>query len=282
MPFFSPLRYPGGKGRLGEWMAELMRYNKLNGGWYAEPYAGGAGIALHLLLKGYVKEIYINDLNLGIYALWKTILEDCDELINLIQKKPITIDERKNQFKKIMNPNSYTTTELGFATLYLNRTSKSGIITGGPIGGHAQRGRWKVDARFNKRNIIKRIELINKYNKNIILHNKDALEFLNNELPNNTNGLIYLDPPYFASGKDLYQNDYNRNDHYDISKFIYKLNYPWILTYDDTPEIENIYNWVKGGRFNIYYTVNNKKRRNSTELIFYNYLNLKPQPYSKR
>ena len=49
---------------------------------------------------------------------------------------------------------------LGFATFFLNRTNYSGVITGGPIGGFEQKGQWKIDARFNKKSLIDRIERI--------------------------------------------------------------------------------------------------------------------------
>ena len=48
--------------------------------------------------------------------------------------------------------------ELGFATLFLNRTNRSGIIGGGVIGGKQQHGAWGLDARFTKSDLVQRIK----------------------------------------------------------------------------------------------------------------------------
>ena len=157
--FYSPLRYPGGKSKLEPLMEMLIKQTGHSGGIYVEPFAGGAGIALELLEKGIVKEIVINDLDKGIYSFWKAILTETDRFIDDIRNVALTIDEWNRQRTIIDNCGKYSY-ELGFATFYLNRTNRSGIIKGGVIGGIEQSGSWKMDARFNRETLIERINKI--------------------------------------------------------------------------------------------------------------------------
>lgn len=202
--FYSPLRYPGGKGKLAPLMELLIKQTGHCGGTYIEPFAGGAGIALELLEKEIVKDIVINDLDKGIYSFWRAILTETDRFINDIQTVELTISEWNKQREKINNCSRYSY-DLGFATFYLNRTNRSGIIKGGVIGGLKQSGKWRIDARFNRENMIKRIIKIASKKKHIHLYNKDVDSFIKNYLPKyEQNAFVYFDPPYFEKGKQLY------------------------------------------------------------------------------
>ena len=204
--FYSPLRYPGGKGKLEPFMEILIEQTGHIGGTYIEPFAGGAGIALELLEKNIVNEIVINDLDKGIYSFWKAILTETDRFVENIRNVPLNIDEWNRQ-RAILDDNSKYSYELGFATFYLNRTNRSGIIKGGVIGGVEQNGNWKMDARFNRDDLIKRILKIAKRKKNIHIYNKDVSSFVQNYLPRyEDNAFVYFDPPYFGKGKQLYLN----------------------------------------------------------------------------
>lgn len=283
MPFYSPLRYPGGKGRLGSWMAELLRANGISGGWYAEPYAGGAGVALHLLLEGYVRRVYINDIDPAIYSFWRAVLDEPEVMMERVRNVPITLNERARQQAILQSPNEHTTLDVGFAALFMNRTSRSGILRGGPIGGKKQTGHWGLDARFNRKNLAARIRQIALFRNRIHLTGLDALDFLGSlphveEVP----GLIYLDPPYFHQGGELYRNAYNNDDHEAVAEVVRGLRHPWIVTYDDTKEVEHLYDWAEGGRFEIYYTANPLNSRHASELIYHGGLRIDPAPYSRR
>lgn len=283
MAYLSPLRYPGGKGRLGAWLADLMRHNEISGGCYVEPYAGGAGAALHLLLMGYVSNIVINDIDPAIYAFWWAVLNDTDRMLTKLRSTPVTLEERERQLDIYSRPSEHSLTDLGFATLFLNRTSRSGILSGGVIGGKAQNGRWLLDARFNKEALEKRIRLIARHRSFISLHSKDALEFLReirDDLPRRT--LIYLDPPYYHKGGHLYRNAYEPADHAAVAKTVREMVVPWLTTYDDAAEIEKLYAWAAGGRFEIYYSASDQARRKATELIYYGGVKLPCLPYSRR
>ncbi|WP_406676401.1 DNA adenine methylase [Moorella sp. ACPs] len=282
MPFATPLRYPGGKGRLGPWLGELVRYNRISGGWYVEPYAGGAGAAIYLLLEGYVDHIVINDIDPLIYAFWWAVLNDTDNLLRLINDTPITIDSWHKQKKVYASPEQYSTTEVGFATFFLNRTNRSGILTAGVIGGQGQKGHYKLDARFNKKELSRRIQRIAMRRRHISIYQLDALELLNkliDDLPKKT--LIYLDPPYYNKGSLLYKNYYKENDHIKVAEKIKGLKLPWVLTYDDCEPIRFLYRGYPSVKFSLHYSTN-LKRPKATEIMFYGNLDLHAPPRLRR
>ena len=175
----SPLRYPGGKSQLASFVANLININNIKNCTYIEPFSGGAGIAIELLLTNKVKRIVLNDYDKSIYSIWYSILNHTDKLISLIENTPITIDswyEQKNIHEK--NKNFRNSLQNGFSTLFLNRTNRSGIINAGPTGGYSQKGNYKLDCRFNKVDIIKKIISIAEEKKRIDLYQKDALALI--------------------------------------------------------------------------------------------------------
>ncbi len=265
---YSPLRYPGGKGKLEPFMELLIRQTGHLGGTYIEPFAGGAGIALELLEKEIVGDIVINDFDKGIYSFWRAILSDTDRFINDIRNIGLTIDEWNRQRQIIDNCNRYSY-ELGFATFYLNRTNRSGIIKGGVIGGAEQNGNWRMDARFNRESLIERIIKIARRKKNIHLYNKDVNSFIQNYLPRyQQNAFVYFDPPYFGKGKQLYLNFFSYDDHVRIQKMIAnQVNCDWVITYDDVQEIADIYQNHILKRFDLNYSA--AVKRKASEIIIF-------------
>lgn len=266
--FTSPLRYPGGKGMLANFAKLLISLNKLNGGDYVEVYAGGAGIAWALLFDGYVKHVHINDVSKPIYSFWKSVLKHTDELCQLIQDTPITIEERTRQKLVQSTPKEHSILDLGFSTFFLNRTNRAGILKGGVIGGKDQSGKWKLDARFNKIDLIARIRKIANYSSKIRLHNKDAAIFIKEQLPKiPINSLVYLDPPYFAKGNSLYENYYSNEDHAIIANLVSKINQPWIVSYDNVEPIANLYKKYRSLKYKLSYSV--RDRYAGSEIIFF-------------
>ena len=267
--FYSPLRYPGGKGKLTPLIKLLIDMHGHRGGTYIEPFAGGAGVAIELLEKGVVSEIVINDLDKGIYSFWRAILEETDRFLEQVSRVPLTIDEWKKQRSICFRNNKKYSFELGFATFYMNRTNRSGIIKAGVIGGMEQSGLWKLDARFNREDLIFRIKKIAENKSKIHLYNKDIKSFLEKYIPKyEDNAFIYFDPPYFNKGKQLYLNFFNYNDHIRIEKLIGNtVNCDWIITYDDEPTIEKIYEKYCIRRIELNYSV--AKKRKANELIIF-------------
>ena len=273
--FYSPLRYPGGKGKLEPFMELLIKQTGHVGGTYMEPFAGGAGIALELLEKGIVNDIVINDLDKGIYSFWRAILTETDRFVNDIRNIELTIDEWNRQKKIVENCSRYSY-ELGFATFYLNRTNRSGIIKGGVIGGTEQAGNWRMDARFNREDLVERIVKVASRKKHIHLYNKDANSFIQNYLPKyQQNAFVYFDPPYFEKGKQLYLKFFSYDDHVRLERMINtQVNCDWVITYDDVQEIADIYQNHILRRFDLNYSA--AVKRKASEIIIFRRQNMIP------
>lgn len=268
--FYSPLRYPGGKNRLAKFIAQICVDNNIRGH-YVEPYAGGASVALYLLLEGKVDRITINDYDRSIYAFWYSVLNHTDKLCELIEKTDITIENWLKMRDVQKRKENAGILELGFSTFFLNRTNRSGIIDAGVIGGIRQNGSYKMDCRFNKEELIKRIKLIAAHKKSISLYNEDALELVKRVKveSNNSNTIFYFDPPYYLKGPRLYKNSYNNEDHKKVSQEIKKIKkIHWIVSYDNTAEIKSFYSFVKNRfEFNLTHTAFRTKR--GEEILFF-------------
>jgi DNA adenine methylase len=261
----TPLRYPGGKTQLSPFVSELLRSNDLFQCVYCEPFAGGAGIAVKLLLDGTISEAWINDIDPAIYAFWFSVLNSTDELCKRIEKTTVDIPEWQKQ-KKIYANERTNLLKLGFATLFLNRTNRSGILKGGVIGGINQTGNYGIDCRFNKAELIRKIRRIALYKDQIHLTCTDARTYLSTgikKLPQHS--LINIDPPYYKAGPDLYTNSYQHRDHELLSKTIQSLSHHWMLTYDDVLEIRAMY--PNSRQFNKSLTYYAQVKRSAVELL---------------
>ena len=256
----SPLRYPGGKSSLLKAVSSILRSNQLDRGHYVEPFAGGAGLALSLLFKGNVGELHLNDVDPAIAAFWRTVLEDADVLIEMMHATPVTIEQRQVQREKYLT-HECSQTELAFATLFLNRVNRSGIIrTGGVIGGLAQTGNYLIDCRFNKADLESRIRRIARYKSRIHFSSLDANAFLidiEGTLPKRS--LIYADPPYFQKGAELYTSSFRPADHGKFRDTLTAIETPWILTYDNVPEIRSLYEDLPQQAFDLFYSAQTKR-----------------------
>ena len=267
MQFVSPLRYPGGKGRLTQFVADLMDANGLTGGHYVEPYAGGAGVAIALLRLEYASHVHINDLNRSVHAFWACVLDDTEALCRRISRSRASIAQWKRQ-RAIQDDASAEPLDLAFSTFFLNRVNRSGIIRGGVIGGKDQTGPWKLDARYNKTDLIDRIQRIANLRHRISLYNLDANILLGSVLPKvPRRSLVYLDPPYFVKGKGLYEDHYDHDDHLAISLRVARLKQPWIVSYDNVPQIRAMYREWRCQTFGLRYSAHT--RREGAEVVFF-------------
>ncbi|WP_082479065.1 DNA adenine methylase [Methylobacterium sp. Leaf102] len=266
--FSSPLRYPGGKGRLTQFVADLIDTNGLSGCDYVEPYAGGAAIAITLLYLEYASHIHLNDINKSVFAFWYSVLNNPEELCRLVQDTSINIEEWNRQRAVQFDPAS-DKLALGFSTFFLNRTNRSGIIKGGVIGGKSQLGEWKLNARFNSKELARRIEKVASYSSRISLYNLDAVDLISSiipALPKKT--LIYLDPPYYVKGKGLYENHYCHEDHVKIASTVKSgISTPWIVSYDNVDPIKMLYEDKRQTTFGIWYTAG--KKHSGKEVMIY-------------
>ena len=263
----SPLRYPGGKSKLFPFVSQLISQNALFGHTYCEPYAGGAGLALRLLSEGYVSRIWLNDYDPGIYSFWNSVLNHTDTFCSLLEQTEIDIDQWHKQSAIWKGGLAQGELALGFATYFLNRTNRSGIIEGaGPIGGYAQSGDWKLDVRLIKRRQIANIREIARHRRSITLTNLDAVELLPTCLGDNST-FTYLDPPYYVKGRKLYKNFYEHHDHEVIASILDShRNSAWMLSYDDVQQIRSIYENFVPTTYQLSYSAGRKGQ--GSEVIF--------------
>ncbi len=260
--FKAPLRYPGGKRTLYKIVSAILRENALLDGHYVEPYAGGAGLAIELLLREQVQHIYLNDADPHIFAFWYSLLDRTDDFVQLISSATMSVDEWRRQRAVYLQVDLHSTLDVGFSTFFLNRCNRSGILGGRPVGGLDQSGPWKIDARFHKKNLIHRIETIALYRDRIHIFGLDAEAFLKcqeiRDLPPEKT-LIYLDPPYYVMGRELYLNNYRHADHLSLSYLIKLLAHKWLLSYDSVPEIRAMYQDRRTSGVSLYYRANARK-----------------------
>lgn len=232
--YLSPLRYPGGKGRLTYFVGCLISSQPRRARIYIEPFAGGAGVALGLLHGEYVEEVVLNDLDIGIAAFWRAVLDQPNELAYLIGSCLPTIDEWHRQ-NEIYRSREGDDLQLGFATFFLNRTNRSGILDARPIGGLEQRGKWGIDARWNAEQLSSRIRRIARYRSRVTVCQQDGTELARAHI-DDPEAFIYADPPYLSSGDDLYFKSFSWDSHRSLAETL-RNGRGWILTYDDDPRI---------------------------------------------
>lgn len=268
--FYSPLRYPGGKNKIVNFIKLILKKNELTGGTYVEPYAGGASVALTLLIDDFVKDIIINDYDRSVYAFWYSVINNTNELCDLIENTDVSIDNWKIQKQVQINKEKVGLLELGFSTFFLNRTNRSGIIKAGVIGGNEQLGNFKIDARYNKGDLISKIRLISMYSDNISLYNLDMITLIKKLKPTlPTNSFIYFDPPYYCKGKDLYVNHYQHKDHLLVAKLINGIRNPhWIVSYDNVTEVKEMYKNKQTLKYKLSYSAINARK--GSELLIFN------------
>jgi DNA adenine methylase len=256
---YTPLRYPGGKAKLANFVKGLIATNRLWDCEYVEPYCGGAGIAIELLRGEFVSRIRINDLDPAINCFWRAVMYHTDELCGRISKVRLSVPTWRRQRAILQRVDEHSTVEVGFAAFFLNRVNRSGILRAGPIGGLDQTGAWLIDARFNRAALIETISLIAEYGERITVDSADAAEFLRRAREwAGPETLIYLDPPYVVQGKRLYRNSYTAQDHAEIAGEVAKLRCPWIVSYDSEPLIRKLYAGYRSMTYGIGYSANER------------------------
>lgn len=267
----SILRYPGGKSQLSGFINHIISINNIEDPVYCEPFCGGAGIAFTLLLESKVMKVVLNDYDISIYSIWNAAFHEPDYLVHKIQNVNINIEEWKYQhniYNKLKDSKIYSR-ELAFAAFFLNRTNRSGIITGGPIGGMQQKSKYLIDCRFNKRHLIEKIMALSAHADKVCLYHEDGIDFIANILPNfdKEKMFIFFDPPYYKQGQALYKNKLPDSYHLNLAISIQQLHdYKWITTYDNTEYIQSLYSEMNGFIYCLQYSANMKRKEK--ELLY--------------
>lgn len=255
----TPLRYPGGKQRLSAFLGEIIRANGIESGHYVEPYAGGAGAAMNLLLGNHVSHVHLNDSCHGVYAFWRSVLTNADKLCKKVLNTPLSVDEWRRQQRIFAHSSEHSQLDVGFSFFYLNRCNRSGIVaTAGLIGGVRQAGNWKMSARFPRKALVGRIDDIAEAADRITLKNWDAERFLRDHVATLpvVNTLVYCDPPYFHKAKRLYANYYTPADHARIAGQIQRLLHSWVVSYDSAREVIAHYAQRRWFEYDLQYNAN--------------------------
>jgi DNA adenine methylase len=268
--YLSPLRYPGGKAALAPFIAHVLAENGLGGCSYYEPFAGGAGAALKLLQTGLVSDIHLNDADVRLFALWKTILNESERFAEAVSASSVSIPEWRKQLKICTNPRGYSHFQIAYATFYLNRCNRSGVILGSrPIGGMSQNGPYTMAARFNRLALATRLRTLGAYRGAVTIHNLDALDFVKSYVPkgrSRSQVFVYLDPPYFNKGSRLYLNYYSTREHVAMARYLQsQIRLHWLVSYDDEPFIAELYAPMVRAKIRVDYSL--QARRQSSELI---------------
>lgn len=265
--FLSPLRYPGGKLKVVDYVKRLFEVNDLMDGTYIEPYAGGASVALSLLFSEYASKIKINDIDRSIYAFWHSVLNETEAFCRMVADTPVNMETWHAQREVQQHKQEVELLVLGFSTFFLNRTNRSGILSGGVIGGKEQTGNFKIDARFNKEDLIERIESVAEYADRIELTSMDAVELIKSIKKPTEKTFCYLDPPYYVKGRDLYLNYYDDDDHRAIAKAIKKYKGKWIISYDAVVFIRELYKDYRQKEYYLSYSAGNPAK--GKEIVVY-------------
>lgn len=239
--------------------------NDLFGCSYFEPFAGGAGAALRLLGEGIVSELHLNDVDPCITAFWRAVLHEPERFADAIGSVPVNMEEWKRQQSVCRSADTTAPFELGFATFYLNRCNRSGILFGAaPIGGRAQTGKWKMDVRFYRKSLAERVRAVAQKRDRIHVTNMDAREFLVKRLPRGWERkrvFAYLDPPYYSNGNRLYLNFYEDQDHRELSRYLQRQGtLPWVMSYDDAPFIRDLYATCTISHLSLQHSLQQKKQ----------------------
>lgn len=241
----NPLRYPGGKRFLVDYVADLIQASRRTGTTIHEPFAGSAAVSLEMLNRGLVKGAVLVEKDPLIYSFWRAVVEQPEELCSRIDDLQITIDtwNKLEHFRSAETPLGGNALDLGLAGLFFNRTNYSGIIMANPLGGKNQTSEYTLDCRFNKERVKEQIMLVAEFREQITVEWADGIRYLHGNRRAITEGdhFVYVDPPYYEKGQSLYRYSFTDSRHKRLATLLRKCDFPWLLSYDNHPFIQNLY-----------------------------------------
>lgn len=280
----NPLRYPGAKRSLTDYVDGLLTANHLQGCCFFEPYAGSAVVGLGLLQHHRIANLVLCEKDILLYAFWECVFNHPDVLCNRIVDTPITLEtwQRLNIYRQITALDQANLLDLGFAGLFFNRTNFSGILKANPIGGINQTSQYDISCRFNKAKVIEIIRGLSAYSDLVEVHFADALQYMRTQKARfiRQNCFAYFDPPYYEKGSKIYRHYYTNQDHINLAQYVREVRHlAWIISYDDAPFICGLYGdtGAQYQPFFLDYTCASRVRTQGQELLISN-LPLPPFP----
>lgn len=208
---------------------------------------------MRLLYDEYVNEVVLNDLDAGIAAFWRSVFQHTEDLARLIESCDVTVDAWREQRAVYERRSSkFDDLELGFATFFLNRTNRSGILNARPIGGLRQTGVWKIDARFNRKTLALRIRTLGRYRNRVTVTEQDGVSLVGQYL--DKRHFVYADPPYLMRGSDLYLDTLTWVDHQRLAQVLSASRGRWMVTYDHDPRVRELYPGFRHAEFAMAHT----------------------------
>jgi DNA adenine methylase len=270
----SPLRYPGSKGKLVNHIKKVLAFNEFDPEVVVEPFVGGGSVFLNFLNRESVEEIIIGDKDPLVYSFWKVLFSDPNYLQNFVKTVEISV-KNFNYYRTVAQKHEmHSERKLAEACLFLNRTSFSGIlsVSAGPIGGRDQESIYKIDCRFNRRNLEEKIKQISSLGDKVTVRSsgwKETIAYAEKRFPKKKI-LFYFDPPFYAKAEKLYRYYFKGEEHVLLSNKIKALKGKWILSYDRANEIRTLYRKFIRGNPAFAYSINSPARRIKREFFITN------------
>lgn len=255
----SPLRYPGGKSKMADFLSAQFRNEQLET--FVEVFAGGASVGLALLDAGITKKLVLNDLDAGVFAFWETVVKEPRELIRRLIGPSPSHDTFLWAKAALDNPAGYSTPELAWAQLIANRLGFSGITKAGALGGRSGSDKALL-ARWNPAALRKRILHIANMADAITVTQKDAATLLEESAYWDGKSTCFVDPPYVEKGAALYRCYFSEEDHRDLAFTLNSLYQGMpgadiVITYDDCPLVRDLYPLAEVVELESFYSIAN-------------------------
>lgn len=267
------IRYAGGKNKLSNHILDRIIGFYCDNGYdyeYREPFFGAGAIGIRLLeSSSRIKKVFINDFDLGISSIWTAVINQPEELISKLKVFKPTAGAFFDFKEKILAwEGQEPDLDLAFMKIAIHQMSFSGLGTkaGGPIGGKSQLSAYDVSCRWSIPHLSKYIRRYNKLfsNRTIRENRCFGLDF-EEVIKKKGKAFLYLDPPYYEKGPELYQHFFTDHDHFRLAHVLQKTEYPWLLSYDNCVAIRKIYDWAECMEIDINYTINTSRVK--TELL---------------
>lgn len=264
----SPLRYPGGKSKAINQIAEYLPESFSE---FREPFVGGGSVFIYLRQKFPHIKIWINDLNRELFLFWKFAKSDIAQLVKEIRHIKVKNTDGKLLFAELtsVDVNNLSDLERAVRFFVLNRITFSGTVESG---GFSQEAFHK---RFTDSSIERLEKLENILSKNVQITNLDYSHLLKSE---GEDVFLFLDPPYFSATKSkLYGKDgdlHTSFEHQRFAELLQQCHHRWLITYDDSPEIRENFQWANISAWELQYGMNNYKQSGAAkgkELFITNY-----------